>query len=77
MFRPSKDDDKMFRAMASSGAVEQLVAIFERYADEEQESLSTTAIAAILKPENEPLAKMQLGRVQMLNDLIHTLRKYA
>ena len=77
MFPTTEETNKLFTALASSGAYKELVSVLESVVAYEKEQLSTVAVAALTKPELSSGAKIQLGRCFMMEDLVEYARKFV
>lgn len=75
--RPDDATISLFRALASSSAsYEEMKGCFLRMLDNEREVLTNIAVGSLTRPELVAQAQVQLGRVELLDELISFLGRF-
>ena len=75
--RPDDATISLFRALASSSAsYDELEGCFRRMLDNEREVLTNIAVGSLTRPELVAQAQVQLGRVELLDELISFLGRF-
>lgn len=73
---PMRDSSFLKYLASSTNSFQELILFFESWKADELSSLNALAISSLTNPDDKALALKRLGRVDMLDSIIHHLSRY-